>query len=192
MIHAALDERPIIVALAGPNGAGKSTFYKAFLADTGLPFVNTDDVARESGLETATATGIAGEIRKEFVRQRESFIFETVLSDPVGEKVGFLRDAAASGYTVVLCYIGISGPEVSDARVAMRVSQGGHDVPPEKLPARYARSMANLKRAMLDVPMVLIFDNDDLRAQYRHVAMCENGVRTFLAKPVSEWLSRLL
>ena len=188
MIHAALDERPIIVALAGPNGAGKSTFYRAFLADTGLAFVNADDIARESGLDLATAGGVAGEIRKELVRQRESFIFETVLSDPVGEKVGFLRDAAALGYTVVMCYIGLSDPDMSDARVAMRVSQGGHDVPSEKLPARYARSLANLKRAVRDVPIVLVFDNDDLRAPYRRVAEYENGVRTFLAKPVPEWL----
>jgi predicted ABC-type ATPase len=192
VIHAAFDERPIVVALAGPNGAGKSTFYKAFLADTGLPFVNADDIARESGLDPATAAGVAGEIRQELVRQRESFIFETVLSDPVGEKVAFLRDVAASGYTVVMCYIGISGPAVSDERVAMRVSQGGHDVPAEKLPARYARSLANLKRAMRDVPIVLVFDNDDLRAPYRRVAACENGARTFLAKPVPRWLSPLI
>ena len=192
MIHAALDKRPIVVVLAGPNGAGKSTFYKAFLADTGLPFVNADDIAREGGLDPATAAVVAGEIRKELVRQRDSFIFETVLSDPVGEKVGFLRDVAASGYTVVMCYIGISGPGVSDERVAMRVSQGGHDVPAEKLPARYARSLANLKRAMRDVPIVLVFDNDDLRSPYRRVATCENGARTFVTKPVPEWLLPLL
>lgn len=192
MIHAALDERPIVVALAGPNGAGKSTFYKAFLADTGLPFVNADDIAREGGLDPATATVVAGEIRKEFVRQRESFIFETVLSDPAGEKIAFLRAVAASGYTVVLCYIGLSGPELSDERVAMRVSQGGHDVPAEKLPARYSRSLANLKRAIRDVPIVLVFDNDDLSTPYRRVATFENGARTSLAKPVPEWLARLL
>ena len=32
---------------------------------------------------------------------------------------------------VVLCFIGISGPKKSEERVAMRVSQGGHDVHPK-------------------------------------------------------------
>ena len=151
-------------------------------------FVNADDIAREAGLDLATPGGVVTEIRKELVRQRESFIFESALSDPVGEMVSFLRDAAASEYTVVMCYIGISGADVSDARVAMRVSQGGHDVPAEKLPARYARSLANLKRATRDLPIVLVFDNDDLCTPYRRVAMYENGARSFVAKPVPKWV----
>ena len=65
-------------------------------------------------------------------------------------------------------------------------------VPAEKLPACYARSLANLKRAMRDVPIVLVFDNDDLGAPYRRLATCENGARTFLAKPMPDWLSQLL
>ena len=39
---AALDERPIIVAVAGPNGAGKTTFYHAHLRPAALRFINAD------------------------------------------------------------------------------------------------------------------------------------------------------
>jgi len=45
---------------------------------------------------------------------------------------------------------------------------------------------------MRDVPIVLVFDNDDLCAPYRRLATCENGARTFLAKPKPDWLSQLL
>jgi hypothetical protein len=45
---------------------------------------------------------------------------------------------------------------------------------------------------MRDVPIVLVFDNDDLRAPDRRQATCENGARTFLAKPMPDWLSQLL
>jgi len=86
------------------------------------------------------------------VRQRESFVFETVFSDPVGDKLSFLKAAAQSGYTVVLCFIGVSGPETSEQRVAMRVSQGGHDVPAEKLISRYPRTMSNLEAASASCP----------------------------------------
>ena len=104
------------------------------------------------------------------MKRRESFVFETVFSDPIGDKVAFLKEAAESGYTVLVCYIGISGPEVSNARVAMRVSQGGHDVPREKLVSRFPRTIANLKAAIDELPHVLIYDNDDLSTPYRLVA----------------------
>src|SRR5439155_12213200 len=42
-------------------------------------------------------------LRVEFVRQRESFVFETVFSDPVSDKLAFLKQTAQSGYAVVLC-----------------------------------------------------------------------------------------
>ena len=119
-------------------------------------------------------------------------MFETVFSDSVGDKLAFLKDAAARGYTVILCFIGISGPEVSEQRVAMRVSQGGHDVPSEKLIARYPRTLANLQNAIRDLPHVWIFDNDDLREPFRKVAVFEKGRRTFVGKPVPSWLRLIL
>ena len=142
MIEHPLDRRPVIVAIAGSNGAGKTTFFHAHLREAGLRFVNADDIARELDVSAYEAAEIADVLRHELVRQRESFIFETVFSDPAGEKLAFLTDAVATGYNVVLCFIGISGPETSEERVAMRVSQGGHDVPPEKLITRFPRTVA--------------------------------------------------
>jgi predicted ABC-type ATPase len=183
-----LDRRPLIVALAGPNGAGKSTFYHAHLRLAGLRFVNADVLARALKINPYEAATVADSLRRELVRQGESFVFETVFSDPVGDKLGFLRDAAAAGYTVVLCFIGISGADVSEQRVAMRVTQGGHDVPTEKLESRYPRTMANLTTALLEIPHVWIFDNDDLRAPYRLVAVYEHGKLVALHRPIPRWL----
>ena len=183
-----LDRRPLIVALAGQNGAGKSTFYHAHLRLAGLRFVNADVLAQALKINAYEAANVADSLRRELVRQRESFVFETVFSDPVGDKIGFLREAAAAGYTVVLCFIGISGADVSEQRVAMRVTQGGHDVPMEKLESRYPRTMANLKTALIEIPYVWIFDNDDLRAAYWLVAVYEHGQLVALHKPVPRWL----
>ena len=126
---AIFDRRPIVVAIAGPNGAGKSTFYQAHLKNVGLQFVNADDLARELALEPYEAAGVADAVRRQLLSRKESFIFETVFSDPVGEKLSFLKEAEDAGYTVVLCYVGLSSAAVSKTRVSMRVSQGGHDVP---------------------------------------------------------------
>ncbi len=183
-----LDSRPIIVAVAGPNGAGKTTFYAAHLERAGLRFVNADDLARELEVDAYEAADVAKHLRDALVQQRESFVFETVFSDPAGDKLDFLRRATTLGYTVVLCFIGLDSPERSDERVAMRVAQGGHDVPTEKLFARYPRTLENLTRALRELPHVLVFDNSDLGQPFRTVAEFERGTPVVLNRPLPAWL----
>jgi predicted ABC-type ATPase len=187
-----LDKRPVIVAVAGPNGAGKTTFYEAHLKASGLRFLNADVLAGELGIDAYQAAEVAAKLRQEFVSQGESFVFETVFSDPVGDKLSFLKNAVQQGYTVVLCFIGIADIDRSEERVAMRVSQGGHDVPTDKLNGRFPRTMTNLKQAIQELPCVLVFDNDNLRTPYRLAAVFQNGRATFLAKPVFTWLQPVL
>ena len=192
MEFAAFDRRPIIVAIAGPNGAGKTTFFHAHVAAAGLRFVNADVLAAELAVEPYEAARLAGALRKALIGRRESFAFETVFSDPVGEKVAFLADAVRCGYVVVLCYIGLSGPDQSAERVAMRVSQGGHDVPDDKLQSRYSRTLANLHAAILRLPHVLIYDNSDLNAPYRQMAVFDHGQLRHLEEPIPAWLRPVL
>jgi predicted ABC-type ATPase len=126
------------------------------------------------------------------VSQGESFVFETGFSDPVGDKLSFLKQAAQQGYTVVMCFIGIPGSGRSEERVAMRVSQGGRDVPTDKLTARFPRTMTNLKQAIRELPCVMVFDNDDLRTPFRLLAVFHNGRQKFLAKSIPDWLEPML
>jgi predicted ABC-type ATPase len=186
------DAAPLLLAIAGPNGAGKSTFYQAHLRYTGLPFVNADAIAKETSLSPYESAAVAESIRRGRFALRESFIFETVFSDPVGEKIAFLEEAAAAGYNVVLFFIGISGVEMSLNRVGMRVLEGGHGVPVDKLEGRYPRTMENLRLALLRLPKVLVYDNDDLREPYRLVAVTGSGVVLHVARPVPRWLRPLL
>ena len=192
MKFAELDSRPVIVALAGPNGAGKTTFYHSHLRHAALRFINADVLARELGLDPYVAANLADSLRQDFVKRGESFVFETVFSDPAGDKLAFLKEAAKAGYTVVLCFIGIASPEVSEQRVAMRISQGGHDVPRDKLKSRFPRTMANLAAAIRELPHLLIFDNSDLSAPFRQVAVLEHGKMAFSNAPFPQWLKPLL
>lgn len=187
-----LDARPILIAIAGPNGAGKSSFYKGQLSYTGLPFVNADVIAAESGLGAYEAAEVAEEMRRARFARKESFIFETVFSDPVGDKLSFLQDAVVEGYTVVLFFIGISSPDESIDRVGQRVVEGGHDVPTDKLVSRYPRVMENLRRAMTRLPLVLVYDNDDLREPHRFCVAAGMGKVLEVKEPVAEWLRGLL
>lgn len=187
-----LNRRPIVLVLAGPNGAGKTSFYRAYLSFSGLRFVNADVLAQELKLDAYSAVRLADGVRRQLVEQRASFIFETVFSDRVGEKLGFLKETEARGYTVVLFFIGIASVQASDQRVAMRVSKGGHDVPEKKIIERYPRVMRNLHRALVELRNVRVYDNSDLKMPYRLVAVREDGQAIRLFKPVPEWLRRLL
>lgn len=68
-----------------------------------------------------------------------SFAFETTLSGHTYIK----RIAAwrAAGYTVKLIFLSLTHPEEAVARVAMRVQQGGHDVPEKVIRRRFASGM---------------------------------------------------
>ena len=191
-MNAMFNQRPLLIALAGSNGAGKSTFYKTYLQQLGLQFINADAIAKELNLDAYAAAKVAASLREELVRQRESFIFETVFSDPAGDKLAFFQDAAAIGFTVVLFFIGISSPNISNERVVFRRLKGGHDVPTDKLIARFPRTLENLRRSIRELPFVLVYDNDDLNDPYRQVAVFEAGHAVELADDLPVWLQEML
>lgn len=188
---------PFLVVLAGPNGAGKSTFHRSFLAWSGLPFVNADEIAREMGPATdpvalAQAAGDqATRLRETLVATRESFVFETVFSDPEGDKVGFLKRARAQGFVVFLVFIGLESPTLSQGRVIQRVARGGHDVPSEKLVERFPRVQVNLERGAEFVDYSFVFDNSLLDDPYRLLACLEKGRVTYRAGDLPSWARAL-
>ncbi len=188
--------QPLLVAFCGPNGAGKSTLRRITLADGGIPFVNADDIATQQFGEHAAARAyeaaqIAESVRAELFSARRSFSFETVLSDPVGEKVRFLREAREAGYFVAVHFVGLDSPERSRARVIQRVSEGGHDVPDDRLAARYPRVLDNLRR-LLDVPDdLVIYDNSSAAEPYRVIARLSRGALLEIAMAIPRWAQHL-
>jgi predicted ABC-type ATPase len=183
---------PNLIVIAGPNGGGKSTFYRSYLGYATLPFINADIVALELGIGAYEAAELAESVRQELFARRESFIFETVFSDPVGGKLAFLEEAVAQGYHVVLCFVGISDAAISGERVAQRVTEGGHAVPEDKLVTRFPRTMENLRLSMLRLPLVLVYDNDDLRTPHRFCLAARLGTVLEAAGPMPSWLLPLL
>lgn len=129
----------------------ETIFYCAQLQPAGLLLFNADLLTRELDIDPSEAAILAASIRRELIPRHESHVFETVCSDPVGDKLSFLKRGSNPGSAVVLCFIGIYGLEVSDERMAMRVSQGGHDLPPDKLAAHKladSSSCANVTRGI--------------------------------------------
>jgi predicted ABC-type ATPase len=194
--------------IAGHNGAGKSTCYREYLADVFKEAVSEhidpDQVEKEirsdwkgarlSGDEfSRMAQAEAKERRAILLENGESFSFETVFSDPVGEKVRFIQEAKEKGYVVALLGVGLDSAEISKARVALRVQRGGHDVPPDRLENRYDRVLINFAKGAKVATVALLVDNsienlDGNGGGYTPVALCVSGkVVDVCDEPPSWW-----
>ena len=148
--------------LSGGNGAGKSTFYNTQLKPFGLPFINADVIAKElypEAPETHSydAAKIAAHMRYKLIAKAESFCFETVFSHP--SKIDFAAQAKANGYEVVLVFIHLDNLDLNLARIAQRVEEGGHAVPPEKVESRIPRTLKHIKAAIPLCDKVYVLDN---------------------------------
>jgi predicted ABC-type ATPase len=132
-----------IVIIAGPNGAGKTTFAREFLPrEAGCPvFVNADLIAAGlSPFHPEAAAFRAGRMMLEEIRRHaadgRNFAFETTLAGL--SYVRMINEWRTAGFAVKLIFLSLATPEEAIARVAMRVRQGGHNVPPEVIRRRFA------------------------------------------------------
>ncbi|MEW6271193.1 MAG: zeta toxin family protein [Thermodesulfobacteriota bacterium] len=185
-----------LIVIAGSNGAGKSTFFDLFLRRKGFRFVNADVIAAGLAGDDPASLGyraaqLADIERRALIARGDTFVMETVLSDPHGAKLTLLRDAKAAGYRVAFVFIGIDGPELSSARVMQRVAQGGHDVPEDKLLARFPRTLANARAALELADAGWVFDNGNADGPFRLVATTRDGRVIERHPPIPAWCARL-
>lgn len=194
-------EQPTLLVIAGPNGSGKSTLRRWIEAQgIALPdHIDPDEIASsldgDDTWRTREAQRIADERRARFLSEARSFSLETVLSHP--SKIAFMREARAADYYIILYYVAIADPLVNVARVADRVAKGGHDVPEERIRARYQRSMSLLAEAARAADRVYVFDNSGCGGERRLCVAIEEGrlrisepnlpgwVRKFLIEPLT-------
>jgi predicted ABC-type ATPase len=141
------DTGPVMVIVAGPNGSGKSTTTAQFSKD-GYEVIDPDRIARNlspnSPEDYSVAAGRQAINRaRENILQGNSFLVETTLSSK-GVYQRLVDSAKQKGFSVKLAYISTEDPQINIARVADRVSKGGHNVPDEDVVRRYYRSLDNL------------------------------------------------
>ena len=154
-----------IVIIAGPNGAGKTTFAQEYLPrEAGCPhFINIDLIAAGlSPFAPERAAVRAGRVMLQEIRRRvrggESFAFETTLAG-----LNYARQIPrwrGAGYDVKLIFLSLPSPELALARVAARVTQGGHHVPEETVRRRFDSGLRNFQNVYR--PLVsswVVYDN---------------------------------
>jgi predicted ABC-type ATPase len=188
--------QPVFYLLAGPNGAGKSTLYRALVLTGTIPtaveFVNADlyEAAHLQHVEdpaqrSEQARQWADARRAALLQAGQSFVSETVFSH--ASKLALIQEAQAKGFFVMLLVVALDRPERLLARVAQRVLEGGHPVPPERILARYPRTLAHLTHA------VRLADAADVSpGTHTAVATCKGDWTQELVQPMAEWARRVL
>ena len=158
--------RPVLIVIAGPNGSGKTTITSKILKHEwleGALYINPDQVAQDkfgdwnSPEAVLKAAQYCEQQREECLKNRQSIIFETVLSSE--GKVDFIRRAHESDYFIRLFFVSTNHPSINSARIAKRVMKGGHDVPIPKIISRYQKSIVNCKRCAALADRVYVYDN---------------------------------
>ena len=97
---------------------------------------------------------------RSLVREGQSFAFESTLSGKT--LIPLLKACKADQWRISLYYFWLPSPELSIARVARRVSQGGHHIPSEVIYRRFKTGLSNLRHLYLPLAdNAEIYDNSD-------------------------------
>ena len=166
--------KPRLIVVAGPNGSGKTSITQQLLMHEwmdGCVYVNPDFIARDEFGDWNAPDAVfraarrAAEIREGCLAEGRSLAFETVLSAP--DKMDFLRRAREAGIFIRLFFVGTDDPSINAKRVAMRVMEGGHDVPIPKIIGRYTKSLAYCSVVAWLADRTYVYDNsiDNARAK---------------------------
>lgn len=188
--------RPILHLVVGVNGAGKTSFYRHHLQGVtpGAEFVNADELAHErwpgnEAEHVLEAARLAAARRDELLAAMRTFVAETVFSH--ASKLQLVEAARRRGFFVILYHVGVSSAALARARIDTRVGQGGHDVPRDKVEARFERSLLLIPRAAAVADLTLVFDNSGAGGTtHTHVLTLEQGRVITIRSDLPSWVER--
>ena len=157
-----------LIVIGGPNGAGKTTAVRRLLPShlqSIREFVNADEIARgispfnPDGAALPAARMMIERVRA-LVAAQESFALETTCAG--GWACSSTPWCATAGYRISLIFLWLPSPQAALDRVARRVAEGGHNIPPDTVVRRYKAGIRNMCHRYLPMAeLALIYDNSD-------------------------------
>lgn len=183
--------RPAVYVLAGPNGAGKTSLYQ--YEALAVPRLNGDSLYQQ-GLSVTDVEASLRQQLEDWIAQRISFVIETNAASE--RDYALFNSLKKAGYLLELRYVGLESVDVCQQRVAQRVLEGGHDVPPALIQQRYANGLSLLKQHYRIFDRLQLYDNTGTEAQQvgelrPGYALQQTALSVAWAAPVLAHISRV-
>ncbi len=181
-------KKPLAIVVAGHKGSGKSTMWRKLLSPRlEIPLINADRMMlsilpepdregklvawaqklRDTDLSwmSVAQQGVQA-FAAHAMQAKVPFAMETVFSHwqerpdgTVASKLDLIEDMQRAGYFVLLFFVGLSNSGLSILRVQQRVAMHGHDVPTERLVARFPRTQRAIQAAAMVTDGTIFVDN---------------------------------
>ena len=194
---------PWLWLVGGVNGAGKSTFaqsvqFRELVGDVVL--LNPDIIATELSRKTfrqlsdednLAAARATEERLAAALARRADVAVETVLS--TAKYRPYAELAKRLGFDVGLIYLALTSPAIAIERIRLRVSAGGHNVPADRVAARWRRSLTQALEFCPAIDRIIVLGNDDATPTLiAHAYGADwNEAKMPLASTLRPWLARL-
>lgn len=120
------------------------------------------------------AANYCSDLREKCLKDKRSFVFETVFS--AQDKIDFILRAKDAGFFIRFFFIATNHPSINASRIALRVMEGGHDVPISKIITRYFKSLTNCEVTARVVDRLYVYDNSVDGADAKPLFRLTNGV----------------
>ena len=180
--------------IAGPNGSGKSTFISEFidLFNKNYVLINSDSIAHELFRDEKDdvkrykkAFAYADELMNEALKEQKDILIETVNSST--HKDDFYKRCKEAGYLIHFFYIATENPDINVNRVCGRVSEGGHDVPEEKVRNRYYKSLERIAYSWNIADIFYLYDNS-----HSELKLCVYAIKddNYLVRAIPNWVRK--
>lgn len=104
------------------------------------------------------------------------------------DKLDFVRKAKTLRYRIISIFVGTESADINCARVKQRVSEGGHDVPEDKIRSRYNKSMDNLPLLAECSDELYVYDNS---GEHPVLGLSFIDDDVFITAEATDWIKKL-
>lgn len=184
----------MMYVFAGNNGSGKSTFRNLLIDALGVEInIDPDAIARRlDPLNPESKRLEAGrrvlKLVNECINEGKTFSIETTLSG--NNAIKQIKKAKDNGYEITLFFLGLEDVKKNIDRVALRVKNGGHDIPTEDILRRHKRSIENLIQNLEILDNLLVVDNSNLNGEL--IIEYSQGLIRYQSNHVPQWVNPII
>lgn len=120
-----------------------------------------------------------------YIKEGKDFSIETTLAG--GNAIRQMHKAKTMGYQITMFYVALSNVNQNIERVAMRVKNGGHDIPTEDILRRNKTSFEHLYKYAKMMDNLLLIDNSKDDGEI--VMEINSGQITFQSTNLPPWVN---